>query len=142
MPRELLCVLEFDFNEYEVCVTGVDDIMLNAYRSVVRHASGELAGDLSLWRVEQQRAGGLWNHDIIHAMPMPAGFAAGRKAPLGDCDLVIINLDGRYRSRTVHLLLLECGLLMEKRQCIAQRLSIASLYVLEWGPSAGPALLQ
>src|SRR5690242_16551263 len=93
--------LELDLHEDELEAVGVDDVVLDADLAGVRHPGpqGRRNRRLSVKNMQLARRHG--HDDIVVVMAMPAGMAARRKAPLGDDDAVVLDLDGGLRERAL-----------------------------------------
>src|SRR5688500_4954597 len=93
---------ELDFNKGELVFVGVDDVMLDADRTVIGFPRCQFREPLRFPVVDLQFPGGQRHHDIVVAVPVPGGLRPRREPPFGDEHAVIVDLDGGLGRRAGH----------------------------------------
>src|SRR5512134_38353 len=82
--------LELDFDEDELVLVRIDDVVLDADRPVVGLADRHVGEPLFLAVPDEQLPRGQRHHDIVVAVAVPAGRFAGREAPFGDDQAIVL----------------------------------------------------
>src|SRR5271168_3729966 len=86
--------LELDLDEHELEVIRIYHVVLDADLAGVGHAGAQRRGHRRLAVEDMQLPSGDGHYDVVVHVLVPAGVAARRKAPFGDDDAVVLDLNG------------------------------------------------